>query len=185
MAKTELSVDDKFELLIQALAQRQDTSITPEMLKEILAHQATAVQKAMKPENAEHPGLSVFSHPEGDKAHPKPPLPFELIDNGYPVHQFPETETWRAWGMYAQLQPGEYSVIRKDGTVMAVTITGERDANGKVTKLLMKYPILREERGLVPPKTVMLAQLLRPENTKAAFLEEMHQQLHEMLPDAV
>ena len=173
MAKTELTADDKFELLLQALTAKQETGITPEVLKDILSHNATAVQKAMRPENDTHPGFSVFSHPDGDQAHPKATLPFECFINGYPVHQFPETETWAEWELYHQLQPGEYTVIRKDGTPMAVTVKGERDANGNLTKVLVEFPIQRSERELVPPKSVLLYQLIHNENPLQAFRESM------------
>ena len=75
---SELTTDDKFELLVQALMSRQEPGITPDVLKEILSHNATAVQKAMRPENQEHPGLSAFSYPEGDQQKPKTTLPFEV-----------------------------------------------------------------------------------------------------------
>jgi hypothetical protein len=169
----ELTTDDKFELLIAALTARQEQGLTGETLKEILAANSTAVQRALKPENATHPGKSVFSYPEGDEARPKPALPFECFYNGYPVHKFPETEHWRELELFAQVQPGEFTVIRKDGSPMAVTVKGEKDAHGKLTKIAIEFPILREERSLVPPKTVVLYQLVNPGNPKKAFLEAM------------
>jgi hypothetical protein len=182
----ELSTDDKFELLIAALTQakQQESAITPEALEKILANTAQATQKALRPENPDHPGISVFSYPEGDKARPKPALPFECFYNGYPVHKFPETEHWREWEMFAQVQPGEYTVIRKDASPMAVTVKGERDAVGKLTKVTIEFPVLRAESTLVPPKTVVLYQILHNENPQKAFLEAMQEHLRLMFAGA-
>lgn len=174
----ELTIDDKFELLLQALVnQKQDQGITPDTLKEILSTQATAVQKAMRPENDTHPGKSAFNRPGGEVADPKPVLPHEFWWNGYPMHKFPETEHWRELELACAVQPGEYTVIRRDGSRMAVTVKGERDADGKLTKVSVEFPVLREERALVPPKMVTLYQILHNDNPKKAFVEAMTEHL--------
>lgn len=173
----ELTMDDKFDLLLQALVNQQAQGITADTLKDILASNATAVQKAMKPENDTHPGKSCFSYPEGDVARPKPVLPYDFFWNGYPMHKFPETEHWRELELACQVQPGEYTVIRRDGSRMAVTVKGERDADGKLTKVSVEFPVLREERALVPPKMVTLYQLIHNDNPKKAFVEAMTEHL--------
>jgi hypothetical protein len=189
MAKSELTVDDKFELLIQALTSRQDGSISKDDLREILVEtqksSATAMQKAMKPENDTHPGISAFSYPEGDAAKPKPTLPFQFFYNAYPCHKFPETEHWRELELMAQVQPGEYTVIRKDGSKMAVTVKGERDADNKLTAIKVEFPISRDEKALVPPKSVVLYQLVHPDNPRKRFLEAMHEHLNLMMSEPV
>jgi len=174
MAKTELSVDDKFELLIQALTQRPD-GITKDDLAAILEANSKGMQKAMKPENETHPGKSVFSYPEGEVARPKGDLPFQFFYNGYPCHKFPETETWREWELMREVTPGQYTVIRKDGSVMAVTVEGDRDANGNLTALRVIFPISREEKWLVPPKQVVLYQLIHNDTPRKAFMEGMQE----------
>jgi hypothetical protein len=160
-----MTVDDKFEMLIAALTQRQDGGISKDDLKQILqdtqTNTAKAMQKAMKPENAQHPGISVFSHPAGDQAMPKPPLPYaQLFWNHYPIHKFPETETWAEWDLLRQLQPGEFTVVRKDRSLMTVTVKGERDAAGNLQKVEVEFPVTREEKWLVPPKFVLAYQLV-------------------------
>lgn len=186
--KKDLSVDDKFELLLSVLAQKDSGGITKEDLAAILTQtaqvSAQTMQKALKPENETHPGLSAFSHAEGDQKQPKGALPFECYYNGYPVHKFPETETWREWQLYSQVKPGEYTVIRKDGTPMHVTVRGEKDALGKLTKVWIEHPILRDEKGLVPPKTVLLYQILHNENPRKAFVEAMQEHIASMLPES-
>ena len=186
MAKQELSLDDKFDLLISALAQNKG-GISKDDLREILDANAKGVQKAMKPENETHPGKSAFSHPDGDVAHPKEALPFQCSVNGYPVYMFPETEHWKDWELYAQLKPGNFTVMRKDGTVMPVEVKGEYDANQKVTKLSVEFRITREEKWLVPSNFVLLYQLVHAgeKSPRQLFLEAMQMQLAQMASEEV
>jgi hypothetical protein len=170
-----LSVDDKFELLIAALASNK--GITKDDLREIMAGtaelSAEAMKKSLKPENERHPGKSCFAYAEGDVAKPRPELPFEFFYNAYPMHKFPETEHWRELELAAQVEPGTYTVIRRDGTPMAVEVKGDRDVNGKLTKVSVEFPILRGEKALVPPNTVVLYQIIHNENPRKAFVEAM------------
>jgi hypothetical protein len=184
--------DDQFQQLIAVLAQKPAAESAGGMdldaLKVILGETAKQTQKAMRPENDTHPGLSALSYPEGDVARPRPVLPFELFWNGYPIHQFPETEHWRELELMAQLQPGEFTVIRKDGTPMAVTVRGEQDANGKVVKLSVEFPISREDKWLVPPKAVVLYQMVVNEGTpKRRFVSAMTEYMTTIMdePEAV
>jgi hypothetical protein len=185
----ELTVDDKFELLIAALTQRKDGGLSKDDLREILAETqktaANAMQKALKPENETHPHISVFSYPEGDIAHPKGDLPFQFFYNAYPCHKFPETEHWREWELMKQVKPGEFTVVRKDGSVMGVSVKGEYDANQTLTKVSVEFPVSREEKWLVPPKSVVLYQLVYPDNPRKRFLEAMHEHLNLIMGDPV
>jgi hypothetical protein len=176
MAKDkELTADDKFELLLGALTARQEQGISAETLRDILAANATAVQKAMKPENAQHPGHSAMSYPEGDLARSRESIiPHEFIYNNFPMSKFPETHHWKELELAAQVVPGEYRVLRKDGSPMAVTVTGERDADGKLTKVLLTFPVSREEKWLVPPMVSMLYQILHQDQPKKRFMEAMN-----------
>lgn len=175
--KDDLTTDDKFMLLLEALTAHKEQGIGPETLEKLLTANAQQMQKALKPENETHPGISCFSHPEGDQKRPKPPLPYQLFWNNYPTYKFPETETWAEWALYSQLTPGEFTVIRKDGSRMTVTITGERDADQKLTKVTVTFPISREEKWLVPPTYVLLWQLVHPDHPRQRFVEAMQQWL--------
>lgn len=146
---------------------------------------AKAMQKAMRPENETHPGISCFSYPEGDQAHPKAPLPFEVFIDTYPASKWPETEHWREWELMAQLQPGEFTIMRKDGIPMRVTVSGERDVNGKLKKVVVDLPKDKDERKQVPPKIVLLQQLVRHgEPARKVFLEATNEYMQLMFGDA-
>lgn len=180
MAKPEEK--DKFEMLIDLLtAQAMQTQpLTPDMLKAILKEtsevSAQTMQKAIRPENTDHPGISAFSHPDGDLAHPKATLPFEFFYNGFPDHMFPESSTWMEWELIRQVKPGEYTVVCKDGSTMQVTVKAEVDANLNPTKLTVSFTVSRETKWIVPPKSVVLYQLVHPDNPRQRFMEAM--QLH-------
>lgn len=172
---------DQFERLIAALTSRQSAALDKDTLREILTEtaqiSASSMQRALKPENDTHPGISSFSYPEGDVARPRPTLPYEFFWNNYPVHKFPETQHWRELELMMQVQPGEFTVLRKDGTRMQVSVRGERDADGKITKLMVEFPVSREEKFLVPPMSVLLYQLVHPDNPKKRFVEAMKEHL--------
>lgn len=140
---------------------------------------AKAMQKAMRPENEHHPGISAFSRPGGDLAAPKGDLPFEFWYLNYPCHKFPETEHYAEWDLMAQVKPGTYTVIRKDGTPMAVEVKGEQDANGKLTKVEVIFTVSRENKWTVPPKSVVLYQIAHAgtKPPKRLFVEAMNEWL--------
>lgn len=173
-----LTADEKFERLLAVLAQQKSGGIDAETLQKVLAENAAAVQKAMKPENSEHPGFSVCAHPLGDKAMPKAPLPYELFWNGYPVHKFPETETWEEWQAQRDLPgQGEYTVLKTDGSRMKVSIQTETNADGRATKVVVQHPQTREDKDKIPPKTAVISMLKSQDNLRGAFLEAMQQHL--------
>jgi hypothetical protein len=173
--KPALSVDDKFELLIGALATNK--GITKDDLAEILSGtallSADAMKKSLKPENDAHPGKSCFAYAEGDVEKPRPTLPFEFFYNAYPWHKFPETQHWRELELACQVQPGAYTVIRRDGTPMPVEVKGDRDVTGKLTSLRVEFVVSRDEKALIPPQSVLLYQLLHNDNPRKAFVEAM------------
>lgn len=180
-------IDEKFNQLLEVLAakgQAQTGGIDMDALAAVLNANSKTMQKTLHPENEFHPEKSALSYPEGDRARPRPVLPYELFWNGYPMHMFPETEHWRELELACELQPGEFTVLRKDGTRMNVSVVAERDADNKVTKLLVTFPVSREDKWLVPPKVVVLYQLVHPDNPKVRFMEAMNEYLQVMFTSA-
>jgi hypothetical protein len=174
--RAELTTDDKFELLIGALAARQSEGITKDDLAAILAANANAVQRAIKPENASHPGISALSYPEGDTARPREGiLKYEFLIDGYPMHKFPETEHWLELEWAAKIQPGVYKVLRSDHVEMTVTVTGEHDANGNLTKVSIATGRTRENKNLIPPKYVMFRQMLNQDDIWGTYAAASHE----------
>lgn len=171
------SIDDKFEQLIAALVAKRD-GLDRESIKELLAETAKSTQKALRPENETHPHISAFSHPEGDLARPRPQLVCDTFYIGQPIHKTWDTHTPRELELLNAVQPGVYTVLRKDGSPMPVTVKGEKDASGALTKKEIIFSVTREERHYVPPMTVVLYQAAHPEiPAKRAFLDAMHEHL--------
>lgn len=68
--------------VLRLMMEKQGGGLTTEMVEAIATASAKAaansgaesMRRIMHPQNAQHPGLSVFSFPEGDQVHPKPVL---------------------------------------------------------------------------------------------------------------
>jgi hypothetical protein len=171
---------EQFNQLLAVLAQNKSTGgIDMDALKEVLASTATgtaqAMQKAMKPENQDHPGRSCFSYPEGDKAKAKPVLPHAFFYNNYPFHMFPETQHYRELELAALVQPGVFTVMRKDFTPMQVEVKGDRDGDNQLTKVMVEFPVSREDKWKIPPQIVVLYQLVYNDAPKKRFVEAMNE----------
>ena len=123
-----------------------------------------------------------LAYPEGDVAKPRPVIPFGLLWNGYPAHKFPETQHWRELELMRQLQPGEFTVLRKDAATMKVTVKAEKDPAEKVTRLVVEFPISREDKPHIPPMSVVLYQLVHPDNPQRRFVEAMQEYFEMVFP---
>ena len=76
-------MSDNTEKLLEVLVQKlssvgQQSGLSEAQLEKILtsvgANTAEAMRASLKPENTDHPHVSAYSYPEGDKARPKPDL---------------------------------------------------------------------------------------------------------------
>lgn len=126
--------------------------LSSEDLKSILSEVAAGQRKAMKPENDQHPGISVFSHPEGEIARPKAAFRFhDVFFNGSRereeqltpaevdlFNRFDKTRTSRNGNWRAE--------IRRDGEHEALLIT--------------TAPFTRDALTSLPPMTAILRELL-------------------------
>jgi hypothetical protein len=187
--------EDQFTRLLAAVAAASGGSAggntDPAMLKDLLAGAAIVAanhsEKVRNPSNDHHPEKSVFDYPEGGVARPKKVPPFQFLYNGYPCSKFPETEHWRECELMCEVKPGEYSVIRKDGTKMSATVRGETDASNALTKVDVQFSVSREERVLVPPKMVVLYQIVHAgeKSPRQLFIEAMTEWMNLTLGDPV
>ena len=116
--------------------------MSPRQLKDILAavtssateSGAEGMRRAIKPDNPTHPGVSVFSFPEGDRARPKPKLTRETFFCGSPQRE-------------DQLTPSEINAFN--------AITGERTArNGRWWARVEQYGNRQRLHVFVPNKSI-------------------------------
>ena len=170
---------EQFQQLLTVLAQNKSDGIDLNALKDVLhstsLSNAKAMQSAIDPNNKRHPEKSCFSYPEGDLERPRPVLPFQFFYNNYPFHMFPETQHFRELELASLVEPGDYTVMRKDFTAMTVTVRGERDGDGKLTKVQVEFPVSREDKWKVPPQIVVLYQLVYNDAPKRRFVEAMNE----------
>lgn len=178
------------EMLTSAMRQGSGGGITAEQLrdvmKEVVTVQADAHKAAMKEiaerdqrDDLNYPRKSVFSYPEGDKARPRPELKCPMLWVGGAIDY--DTTTASEIEYLNQYEPGDYTFKRTDGvTTEKLTVTGERTAAGKVSKLSFAFPtkeqrdtlptmvsILRDGLGIKSPMEDQIARLL----AKVAALE--------------
>jgi hypothetical protein len=197
---------DQFAQLIAAITAASSgnagNSTDMSMLKELMAGAAIVAanhtDKVQNPSNKAHPAISAFSYPEGDLARPKPLPPFQFIYAGYPCTKWPETEHWRELELMCEVvKPGVYPIIRKDGSKMNVTVIGEYDVDGSLSKVEVFFGekdhkgnfarIPRSENNLIPPKAVVLYQIVHAgtKPVRQLFVEGMTDWMNLTIGDAV
>lgn len=130
---------------------------------------ATATgQQAVRP----HPGISVFSYPEGDLARPRPDLKCKMFWVGHPLED--STVTAEERELLNQAEPGIFPITKTDGSRILLTVTAERDGQHALTKLLFTFPCRGEHKHNLPSMTDMLREAYgRLSDEKTVLLAEL------------
>jgi hypothetical protein len=117
-----LTFDQLKELIAEA---RQSSAPAPAFDVESFARAAAKANQEMgKKENTAHPGISAFSHPEGDVARPRPVMRCDTFWYGDKVNG--DRHTYREMELLNQVMPGDYLCSKPDGTKCTVSVTAER-----------------------------------------------------------
>lgn len=114
---------------------------------------AEAQERAINPSNKTHPGISVYSYPEGDRAKPRA-FKCPMFWVGYDMEL--DTTTAEEVELLNRATPGVYRFLRTDGSQETLTITGEQAPDGTWQRLLFDFPV-KERRETLPG----MAQILR------------------------
>lgn len=130
---------------------------------------AKANKRAMRPENERHPGISVFSYPEGDVARPRPQFKCEMFwlndKLDYDVTTALEIE------LMNQLVPGEYRCQRPDGSQFKVDVKAEIDP---LTLKMGRLTVWFETRGglhrVLSSRVQMLREIIEQQKTPELVL---------------
>ena len=155
-------------------AKSQGAGLSAADLKQILSDQ----RKALKPENAMHPGISAFSYPEGDKARPKPPLRRETFFNGVREEE-------------DSLTPTEIELYNRfEGTRTARNgmWTAEVKRNGSSEQLIINnQPRTLDGRQALPAISLILRELLEGQeavnpDTLAQRVAELEARIKSLTP---
>ena len=151
---------DDLKNMVAALAKQQVSSggITPELLEAMFVRvarvQADAAERAANPSNKTHPGISVYSYPEGDRARPRA-LKCPMFWVGYDIQ--PDTTTAYEIELLNKAVPGTFAFLCTDGSQEQLTCIGTAAPNGSISKLLFDFPT-KENRESLPSMASMLQQ---------------------------
>ena len=142
VAGTKLSKDEQLEL-IKAQAEAS----------------AEANRRALRPENTQAPGVSVFSRPGGELADPKGAFKCKILWTGAEIDK--DTVTAEEFDLLNQLRPGDYACTRPDGTKFPVSIAGVRNpATGQLESLDVFFATRGQLRHGLPSMVVMCRELI-------------------------
>jgi len=160
--------------LIQALAAAigQNNAATTEAFREALAANAKTARTAM-PEtylNGGYPEHSVYSHPDGDLAHPRtafrcPMFMGVFTEKGETIPAFEifqDTCTEAERVAYNALVPGKYLVERNDGKTAHWRVIEQLDDLGVPLRLVVAVPLTwlkKDEQAQMPTQKSFLRQL--------------------------
>lgn len=116
-------------------------------LKELLQAQ----RKVLKPENEQHPGISVYSYPEGELVHPKPPFVRDVFFN----------DLRERHDQLSTLEVELYNRFDTNKTARNGMWRAEIRRNGSAEELrIITEPKTLDGRLSLPPLTMILRELL-------------------------
>lgn len=172
--------------LLKAKVTASSGGITEERLEKMLTRvaqiTAEAQERAANPSNKVHPHISVYSYPEGDIARRRPDLKCPMFWVGYPIEW--DTTTAEEIELLNLAEPGIYTFLRTDGTADELTITGERNPAGKISKLLFHF-VTHERRDTLPSTAAQLRSAFKvktPQEIELALLRSEVDALRQKAP---
>lgn len=159
----------------------QSGGISEEKLELILGRvaqmSADAAERAANPSNKSHPGISVYSYPEGDRARPRPDFKCLMFWAGYPMGT--DTTTAEEIELLNQAVPGVFTITRTDGSPMQLTVEGTADAAGNLSRLEFVFAT-KENRETLPSLTGMLRQAYKIKTPEQLELERLRKEVEEL-----
>lgn len=181
---------------VQALlaTQRASGGITAEQLKDVMTEvvkvQAEAHSAAMREiaerdqrDDVNYPRISAFSYPEGDRKRPRPLLKCRMFWAGADIDW--DTTTATELELLNAIEPGDFIFRRIGGAPENLTVTGERNASGKLTKLDFTFKT-KEQRDTLPAMVSMLRDALGVKSPIEQEVEMLRAKLAALsLPQAV
>lgn len=171
MAFTEAQMAQLLAKLVPA-----NPGLTAEQLSQIvnLAGQntATAMQKALKPENARAPEMSDLN-PLGERDHPRPELKCKFtFGTNYPIER--ESCSRLEIDLLNRIIPGEYRVRETNGLTMTVNVKVRKATDmGEIMELGLEFPCKNKDQQMgVPPLASMLRDILGESTSDVLGLQD-------------
>lgn len=163
---------DNLSLSDLVAALKAATGNDDDSLKKRAEYEAEAHKRINKRENEQHPGISVYSYPEGDIAHPKPALKCKMYWVGYDLHT--DTLTPEEVRLLNLAKPGEFQFHKTDGSLSTLTVTSKALADGSLERLEFQFPCRGDNRHNLPSKVSMLTEVYdRGNDERARLLKEV------------
>lgn len=142
---------------VEALLAAKSGDLGEDRLEKVLMRvaqmSADAQERAANPSNKTHPAISVYSKPLGDREDPRPALKCPMFWVGFPIDH--DTNTADEIDLFNQAEPGIFSFRCSDGSTEQLTVAGDRDPAGKVSRLLFTF-VLKDAT-----KNTAMADILR------------------------
>jgi hypothetical protein len=168
---------------VQALLAQKAGGIGEDKLEAILLRvaqmSADAQERAANPSNKTHPGMSVYSYPEGDRARPRPPFKCPMYWNGYDLT--PDTTTAEEIELLNLAEPGIYRFLRTDKSPETLRVVGDRDPAGALSRLLFTFPT-KENRDTLPSMAALLRDAFQIKSPEQLELEALRRQVAALQP---
>ena len=137
------------------------------VIETLLAQQEQLLVKT-RPENTEHPGISAYSYPEGERARPKPDLKCQFIWCGQ--EESKDQLTPEEIELRNQLEPGNYFVTKANGQRIKFLVTAKHTDGGTLEQLEVWFPCKNEHKTDHMHNTAYLRQVL---GEPVASIEDM------------
>lgn len=131
-----------------------------ESMKRRADFEAEARKRLDEIENKTHPGISVYSHPEGDRAHPKDPLKCLMSWVGYPLREETLTPAEIEW--LNRAKPGTYRFTRTDGSTETLTVTPKYALDTTLEKIDFHFACKGDKKHNLPAMATMLREVFGP-----------------------
>lgn len=173
------------QLLLKAQATKGQAGIPADQFEAAMLRiaevSAQAQERANNPSNKTHPGISVFSYPEGDRARPRAmKCPMSWIGTRMDV----DTTTAEEIELLNLAEPGEYTFVATDGKRERLAVEGDRDAAGQITRMLFKFDASKERRPFLPGIVPMLRTALQVKTPEQVQLDALTKELETLRAQA-
>ena len=166
----------------QLLAQQASGGgLTPDALEAMLGRvaqmSADAHERAANPSNKVHPGISVYSYPEGDVARPRPPLKCRMFWVGFEL----TTDTLKAEEieLLNLATPGRFTFMRTDRSADTLTVKGATDITGTLDRMEFEF-LTKERKETLPGMVDMLRSAFQVKSPQELELDAMKAELERL-----
>jgi hypothetical protein len=133
-------------------------------MAEALMALTKSVQKEM-PENREAPGVSAYN-PAGDRDHPRPALAARQFWFGGFKEEADQLSVEEIT-LINELRPGEYTVTRVDDRQEIVPVLHQKDAAGRLDRIVIAIKTGKEHQAAWPSKLRILREIVSQQLVEA------------------